>query len=65
MLYFVTGRAGSGKTSFVRNKLAQLAKSGKDGMILIVPEQFSFESERSMLSMLGAKDALNIEILSF
>lgn len=65
MLHFVTGRAGSGKTSFIQNRLSQLAKGGKGGMILIVPEQFSFESERSMLSLLGAKDALNIEILSF
>jgi len=65
MLHFITGRAGSGKTSYVRNTLAQLVKNGTDGMILIVPEQFSFESERSMLSMLGAKDVLKIEILSF
>ncbi len=65
MLHFVTGRAGSGKTSFIRNHLAELAKEEKDGMILIVPEQFSFESERAMLSILGAKDALKIEILSF
>lgn len=65
MLHFITGRAGSGKTSYVRNKLTQLAGSGKDRMILIVPEQFSFESERFILSMLGAKDALKIEILSF
>ncbi len=65
MLHFVTGRAGSGKTSYIRNLLANYARGGKDGMILIVPEQYSFESERSMLSMIGAKYALKIEILSF
>lgn len=65
MLHFITGRAGSGKTQYIRNLLANNAKNQKDDMVLIVPEQFSFESERAMLSMLGAKDALRIEVLSF
>lgn len=65
MVYFVTGRAGSGKTQFVRNILEKKAKSCEDNMILIVPEQFSFESERYMLENLGPKDALKIEVLSF
>lgn len=34
-------------------------------MVLIVPEQFSFESEREMLSLLEAKDMQRLEILSF
>lgn len=65
MIHFVTGRAGSGKTQYVRNILNEYVIAGKSNMILIVPEQFSFESERYILNTLGPKDALNIDVLSF
>jgi ATP-dependent helicase/nuclease subunit B len=65
LLHFITGRAGSGKTVYARNHLAQLTKCGKEGLILIVPEQFSFESERAMLSLLGPAGANKVDIFSF
>lgn len=65
MLRLILGRAGSGKTTAVRNILADYALQGARDMILIVPEQFSFESEREMLRMLGAKESSRVEILSF
>lgn len=65
MLNLILGRAGSGKTEYIRELLAEKAESGEDGIIFIVPEQFSFESERAMLKRLGAKKARRIEILSF
>lgn len=65
MVHFITGRAGSGKTEYVRNVLKGNAKNGLGNMILIVPEQFSFESEKWILSTLGPKDALKIDVLSF
>ena len=65
MLKFVFGRAGSGKTQYVRNLLCESAKSGKKGLCLIVPDQFSFESERSILQTLGASDASKVEVLGF
>lgn len=65
MLRFVLGRNGSGKTEYVRNLLAQKLLSGETGLILIVPEQFSYETERAMLKKVGAKHMTGLEILSF
>ena len=65
MLRFILGRAGSGKTEYVRNLLSQKLLSGEQDLLLIVPEQFSYETEREMLSRVGAKQMLHLEILSF
>lgn len=65
MLRLILGRAGSGKTQYIRRLLADFAEGGGNGAILIVPEQFSFESERAMLEMLGEKNNGRIEVLSF
>lgn len=65
MLYFTLGRAGSGKTSWIRRLVADFVKSGHYDVSLIIPEQFSFESERAMLSLLGEQDFDKVNILSF
>ncbi|MCI9576480.1 MAG: helicase [Clostridiales bacterium] len=67
MLDFILGRAGSGKTHFVREKICQLAKDPQftSRLILLIPEQYSFETERAMLRLLGPKDVQQVEILSF
>lgn len=65
MLHLILGRAGSGKSHTVRDLLAQRAKQGQRDMILLVPEQFSFESERALLHRLGVSPAGQIEVLSF
>ncbi len=65
MLRLVLGRNGSGKTEYVRNLLAQKLLAGETGLILIVPEQFSYETEREMLKKVGAKYMMGLEILSF
>lgn len=65
MLRFILGRNGSGKTEYVRQMLAERLCAGETGLILVVPEQFSFETEREMLKRVGAKNMLHLEILSF
>ena len=58
MLQFILGRASSGKSETIY----QLAsKENKDNVILIVPEQFSFETERNLLK----KDITGISVLNF
>lgn len=47
MLSFILGRAGSGKTTAVLQKIAQAAGE-KKRVLLIVPEQFSFEMEKAV-----------------
>ncbi len=64
MLRLILGRAASGKTTYIRNIIAEKVKSG--GLVtLIVPEQFSFESEKAVIEMLGAKTASLMNICSF
>ena len=64
MLNFILGGASTGKTYTILNKIKELAESGKE-CVLIVPEQYTFESERSILSLLGDKFSLNVSVLSF
>lgn len=65
MLHLLKGRAGSGKTARMREIISQLAENGNSRPLLLVPEQFSFETERIMLAYLGPKNLKNIDIFSF
>lgn len=65
MLRFVLGRAGSGKTHTIRNDLKNLAEAGENRLMLIVPEQASFENERAMLKLLGPVLARRVTVTSF
>lgn len=65
MLYLVIGRAKSGKTELIRRLIADFIKDGRENLMLLVPEQFSYESEKAMLSHLGADKMQQLEILSF
>ncbi len=64
MLEFIVGRAQSGKSYEVCRRIAESVKRGAQP-ILIIPEQFSFESEKRILSMLGDRDAQKVKVLSF
>jgi len=64
MLQLVYGRAGTGKTRRLMDSLCAQARQGKKVMLL-VPEQVSFESERAVYRLLGAQAAQNVEVLSF
>lgn len=64
MLQLVLGRSGRGKTHYIYHRLAETAAHGRPG-ILLVPEQYSFESERALLSRLGMRDAASVQVLSF
>lgn len=65
MLNLILGRVGSGKTETCRRLLVDFARKGKENLYLIVPEQYSFESEKAILRMAGPKNAANIQVLSF
>ena len=65
MLHLILGRAGFGKTARIRQEIVSLAKDGKQQLMLLVPEQFSFESERALLTQLGAKLAQRVQVVSF
>lgn len=64
MLQVIYGGSASGKTHTVMQKIKADAENGKSA-VLLVPEQFSFESERAVLNMLGDKLSKNVEVISF
>lgn len=64
MLRLIAGRMGSGKTTIIYNRIRDRIENGGDA-VLIVPEQYSFHTEKTMLELLGAKGADKVEVLSF
>ncbi len=65
MLYLIKGRAGSGKTDKLREIIINTLDFGANAPLLVVPEQFSFETERAMLKLLGAERHKNLMVYSF
>lgn len=65
-LRFIYGRAGSGKSHFCLKQIKQKIDNGVSApLILIVPEQFSFQSEKNLLTTVGESGIIKAEVLSF
>ena len=64
MLQFIIGARQSGKTKKAHEILKNAVSSGRSAM-LIVPKQYTFESDKKILHLLGPKDASEVEVLSF
>ncbi len=64
VLHLILGRAGTGKTTLLLERLKEAAAKG-ESCILLVPEQYSFEAERQVGRQLGPQLALGVEVLSF
>lgn len=64
LLKFIFGLPSSGKTTTVLNLIKEKTDLSKK-VVLIVPEQFSFQTERSILKLLGDSNAHKVEVLSF
>ena len=65
MLYLVLGREGTGKTHYAHRLLCDWVRREHKQGVLLVPRQFSFESDRGILHTLGPKDACEVDVLSF
>ena len=65
MLQFVLGRAGSGKTEYLRRLLADRSRAGLGGVMMLVPEQYTFEPEKAMLRLAGPVRGNAIPVYSF
>jgi len=65
-LRLIYGRAGSGKSHYCLDEIKKSLKSGKPGpFILIVPEQFSLQAEKTLIKAIGAGGIINVEVLTF
>lgn len=65
-LRVVYGRAGSGKTHFFLNEIRARIKDGATNpLVFLVPEQFSFQAEKSLISAIGTGGIIKTEVLSF
>lgn len=64
MLQLILGKTGTGKTAVSLKRSVSCAQNG-GRTILLVPEQFSFEAERSAFSVLRGTAALRLSVLSF
>ena len=62
---FILGRAGSGKSKKINEIILNEINLGSEKLIVIVPEQFSFEKEKSMLEFLGNNKFSNVKVMSF
>lgn len=64
MLRLILGRAGSGKTGSILQEIRDRGE-GNGRSILIVPEQYSHEAEKELLTLCGDRCSLYAEVLSF
>ncbi len=64
MLHLITGRTGSGKTEKTY-ELLKTAIAENKGALIIVPEQYSFETEKNLLFRLGTVNANKASVYSF
>lgn len=65
MLRFILGKSGTGKTTFIYDKIKELVHSGNKKIIMLVPDQSSFETEKDFLNLLGSKCSKNVLVVGF
>lgn len=65
-LQFVFGSAGSGKSTFIYDMITKEAAEHRDKQFFIlVPDQFTLETQKTLVETSGGKGILNIDVLSF
>ena len=64
MIEFITGQAGSGKSTLMFGKIREYAEKGAQQCI-IVPEQYSYEFDKTLYGFIGAERFNELYSLSF
>ena len=65
-LQFILGNSGSGKTHYIHDKIIKLSDADPDkNFLFIVPEQFTMQTQRDLVSMHPRQSIMNIDVLSF
>lgn len=64
-LRFIIGRAGTGKSTLCINEIIEQQENTAKRQILIVPEQFTSQAERDLVSQSRKNALMTAEVLSF
>ncbi len=65
-LQFVIGSSGSGKSTYIYNRIIEESiKNPKKNYIIIVPEQFTMQTQRELVRLHPNHVIMNIDVLSF
>ena len=63
---FIFGRAGAGKSYYCLNQIKKKLDNDKNNkLIILVPDQYTFQTEKKLLEHVGEKALLRAEVLSF
>lgn len=65
MLHFIKGSSGTGKSRYIIELLKNFVQNGEEKILFIVPDQSSFETEKTFLNLLGPEKCLKINVLGF
>ncbi|HHT63582.1 MAG: helicase-exonuclease AddAB subunit AddB [Bacillota bacterium] len=65
-LRFIYGKAGSGKTCYCLEEIKKRVDAGASHpLLLLVPEQYSFQAERDLIRVLKKGGSIQTQVLSF
>lgn len=63
---FIYGKSGSGKSHYCLQSIKKrIEDNSTNSLILLVPEQFSFQSEKNLIEFAGERSILKAQVLSF
>ena len=65
MIKFILGKSGTGKTTLIYEKLNKLSQNPEKPLLLLVPDQSTFQTEKDLLEVLGAKKSRNVLVAGF
>ena len=65
-LQLIVGNSGSGKSHYLYEQVIEAAvRSPKKNFLVVVPEQFTMQTQRTLVAMHSKHGLLNIDVLSF
>ena len=65
-LQFIAGNSGSGKSHYIYEKIIRESMEHPEGnYLIVVPEQFTMQTEKELVALHPRKAILNIHVLSF
>lgn len=65
-LQFITGASGSGKSTYIDQQIIARSEREPEGrFFILVPDQFTMQTQKDLVSLHDRKGIMNIDVLSF